>query len=179
MLNCLEMAARFLETVARWIVMSTLVGIVLCVLHGIVTRNMSVSITFLEELSRYLQVWFVSAGAALALRLSSLPATELVKTLLPAAGKRVLDFCNHCLMLAFVLAMLYFGRTLILHLVRTGQRSPNLGLPMYVAYAGIYVGYAMFAVFILSDLADIWRGRGKFARPAGPGGDSPAGGPPA
>lgn len=162
MLKCLEIAATFLERIARYIVMASIVGIVICVLYGIVTRNMAVSITFLEELSRYLQVWFVSVGVALALRLTTLPATDLLKEVLPAAGKKILQFFNSLVMLVFVVAMLYFGWALIAHLMLTGQKSPNLGLPMYVAYMGIYVGYVMFAVFLVSDLVDIVLGRGKF-----------------
>ncbi len=156
-------AARVTAAIARWIVMASLLGIVLCVLYGIVTRNMNTSVTFPEELSRYLQVWFVSVGTALAFHHASLPATELVREMLPAGGKRFLDFLNHCLMLAFVIGILYFGHPLLLHLARSGQKSPNMGMPMFFAYAGIFVGYVMFIVFILSALLDILRGRGKFA----------------
>ena len=152
MLTTVNKIADGIEKIAQWFVAAALAAMLTTVLIGVFTRNMSISITWLEELSRYFQVWFVSIGISLSLRRGELAGTELFVKVLPKKIKRAVLIMTKFLMLGFSIMMLYYGRELLGHLIRTGQRSPNLRIPMYYAYSGIYAGFILIAFFIIVSL---------------------------
>lgn len=160
-----EGLAQVLERVARAIVIVCVTGIVLAVLYGIVTRNLSVSVTWLEEMSRYMQVWFVSVGVALAVRIANLPSTEFLQTLVKEKGKRIIQITIQVIMLLFSVAMMVFGAPLMMHLVKTGQKTPNMKIPIVLAYLGIYFGFFLFIVFISANIFKILRSESSKATP--------------
>ena len=150
--NIIEGTARILEKVAKWIVIVCILGIVFSILYGIITRNMSVSVTWLEELSRYMQVWFVSVGVALAARIGNLPGTEFIQTLVNDTWKMVIQVSVQVIMLIFSVLMLVFGAPLMRHLIKSGQKTPNLDMPIVFAYLGLYFGFFLFIVFVSANI---------------------------
>ena len=125
---------------------------VLAILVGVFTRNINFPITWLEELSRYLQIWFVSLGFAVALRKGMLFGTEIIlKNLTPKIAV-VVVFINKILMMLTSLYFLHFSNQLIRHLISTGQRSANLRIPIVCIYMGIYLGFVLAFIFLLVSL---------------------------
>lgn len=152
MLKIFDRFVDFLDKVARIIVTISLMAIIFCVFYGIVSRNAQNSWTWLEEFSRYAQVWFVSLGLGVTIRVGDLPATEILMKYLSEKGKRVLTILIQSLMFLFAISMLVYGAELMGHLIRTGQLSSNMEIPMWWAYLGLYSGFGLMAVFSGSAL---------------------------
>lgn len=148
----IDRIADRIERIAQHTVTILLAAMLTTVLAGVFTRNIHISITWLEELSRYFQIWFVSIGISLSLRRGELAGTELLVKALPPGLRKIVLIFTKCVMLGFSLIMLYYGQQLLGHLIRSGQLSPNLQIPIYLAYLGIYVGFILILFFLLVSL---------------------------
>ncbi len=138
--------------VAEKIVIVTFGVMVIAVLISVFTRNISITVTWLEELSRYMQIWFVSIGFALALRKGMLAGTEVVLKFLPEKITKWIIIACKILMLIICILLLNSGTPLIKHLVMTGQESPNMRIPIIYIYLGIYSGFILSAIFLAASL---------------------------
>lgn len=96
------------------------------------------SLTWSEELARYLMVWSIFLGAALALRKKSLIAVEVISENLPYQVRRVLKIVVYVICLFFFILLLLKGIEMV-GMVKM-QRSPALQVPMSIPYAGIPIG---------------------------------------
>ena len=159
MTGFVDRAVDRIAWVAERVVIVTFGVMVIAVLASVFTRNISVPVTWLEEMSRYMQIWFVSVGFALALRKGMLAGTEVLLKLLPDRMTKAVVILVKLGMLAISVLMLVAATPLIEHLIRTGQESPNLRIPIVLVYLGIYSGFALAVVFILSSLLTNLRGR--------------------
>jgi TRAP-type C4-dicarboxylate transport system permease small subunit len=159
MLGIIDRVVCRLEWAAERVVMITFGTMVLAVLVSVFTRNISIPVTWLEELSRYMQIWFVSIGFALALRKGLLAGSEVVLKMLPAqVSKWVITLCK-IFMLVISVLLLVTGFQLIMHLLNTGQESPNMRIPIVYVYLGIYSGFVLAVVFLISSLLFNLQGR--------------------
>jgi len=144
---------------AEKIVIITFGIMVLAVLASVFTRNISIPVTWLEELSRYMQIWFVAIGFALALRKGMLAGTEVIIKLLPESiSNRLIIVCK-LLMLVICLLLLNSSTPLINHLINTGQKSPNMLIPIVWVYGGIYFSFILAAVFLVASLYSNFHGQ--------------------
>ncbi len=144
---------------AEKIVIITFGIMVLAVLASVFTRNISIPVTWLEELARYMQIWFVAIGFALALRKGMLAGTEVIIKLLPESiSNRLIIVCK-LLMLVICLLLLNSSTPLINHLINTGQKSPNMLIPIVWVYGGIYFSFILAAVFLVASLYSNFHGQ--------------------
>ena len=141
-----------IERVAEQIVIWTFTVMVFAVLATVVTRNIAIPVTWLEELSRYMQIWFVSVGFALALRKGMLAGTEVVLKVLPSAVKRIVVYASKAIMLVISVLIVVGGSQLIRHLFATNQLSPNMRIPIVWIYLGIYSGFILAIIFLASSI---------------------------
>ena len=137
---------------AEKIVIITFGIMVLAVLASVFTRNISIPVTWLEELSRYMQIWFVSIGFALALRKGMLAGTEVIIKLLPQSLSNKLIFICKLLMLIICILLLNSSTPLINHLINTGQKSANMLIPIVWVYLGIYFSFILAAIFLITSI---------------------------
>lgn len=103
-----------------------------------------------EEISRYLMVWSVFLGAALALRTQSLIAVEVISERLAVRAKRGLKIVVCSISLVFFVILFLKGLD-ILNNVKM-QRSPAMQISMFIPYMGIPIGAL---ALILNSLAVI------------------------
>ncbi len=111
------------------------------------------TITWAEELSRYLMVLSVFLGASLALRTQSLIAVELLAENITYAKKRVLKIFVYLLCLIFFSTLLIVGIQVVGNV--GGQLSPALQIKMSIPYMAIPIGAAalvMNAIAVIMEL---------------------------
>ena len=152
MIRTIESAVERIEKVAEQVVIWTFGVMVIAVLITVLTRNISIPVTWLEELSRYMQIWFVSVGFALALRKGMLAGTEVVLKSLPEKTATVVIYVSKCIMLVISILMVLGGTRLIKHLFASMQLSPNMRIPIVWIYLGIYTGFVLTIVFLATSL---------------------------
>ncbi|WP_422124348.1 TRAP transporter small permease [Planococcus sp. X10-3] len=97
-----------------------------------------------EEVARYLMVYSVFLGAALALRQNKLIAIELLNQALGESKEKILKVIIMLISLVFFI-ILFFQGIEILGMVNV-QTSAGLGISMAIPYAAIPVGAALMAI---------------------------------
>jgi len=105
------------------------------------------SIFWAEEFVRAALVWGVMVSSALVAASRNHIRVELLESILPPAGRRVVVFVANALSLGFCLILLYAGVELI---NRTWfQLSPMLEIPKWWVYLAIPVGAGLEALLML------------------------------
>ncbi len=145
--------ADSLMRIAVVIAFTTMVGLVLV---AVVARNTPVSLPFrvtgVEEGARYLMIFYIFMCLGVAYQSNMLAGISAFLVLLPARIQRLVGILRTLIMLGFLGAMVYFGQDIILHQIRTGQRSPNLRFPMYLAYLPILIGCGLAIFYVARSL---------------------------
>ena len=136
----------WLDRVVEWGVIVAFLGFVALSFTQVVLRyGFGRPLTWSEEISRYLFVWVVFVGAAVAARRNGHIALDFLVNRLPAAPRRGL---------AVIMAVLCFGMLLLvfvwqgwnLTIVSMRQESPATGLPVGYATLAIPVGGLLTAI---------------------------------
>ncbi|MBO8141282.1 MAG: TRAP transporter small permease [Firmicutes bacterium] len=153
-MSALEWAERVsdaLDRVARALV-AVLVAVMSIVLIAqvffrFVLQN---SLSWSEELSRYLFVWVSMLGAGIALRQHFHPGLTLVVDRLPPRARAAVKVLAQLLVLALLIVVIREGYEL--GRMNAWQRSPAMGIPMTYPYAAVWVGAAVMAVHVVRFL---------------------------
>jgi TRAP-type C4-dicarboxylate transport system permease small subunit len=140
----LDQVSRALNRLAEWLMSVLLALLTLIVGIQIAGRFLfGYSISWSDELARYLLVWAACLGMSAGVRRRAHPAVDSVVRTLPPSGARILFWLAvGCSLAFFVLVMVGNGTLLV---QRTWpQRSPSLGLRMGLPYLAVPVaGFLM------------------------------------
>jgi TRAP-type transport system small permease protein len=112
-----------------------------------------------EALARYLMIYLVFMGAAIALRHQRLIAIQALSQSLSERPRRVLGVAVLVVCLVFFVLLLYQG-VLITQQV-SGQSSASLGVSMAVPYAAIPVGAALMILNTVAVILETLAGGGE------------------
>ena len=125
----------------------TLAGISILVFTQVVFRYvLSSSLSWTEEVTRYLLVWTVFMGGAYCVKEKAHVGVEAFTYLLPKKARKVLAIVVMigCVVLCSVIFKV--GVDIVISLLTKMQVSPVLRIPMAYLYAAIPVGMALFIV---------------------------------
>lgn len=112
-----------------------------------------------EELARYILVWTAIIGVSLAVRERRHISVDFLPVVLGDRSLKVFSLLSHIGVLAFSIIIIFASVPLIQRLQMIGQTSPALGIPMWMIYAAMPVGFALTAIRTLQALW--WDLRGK------------------
>lgn len=141
----------------EWIIGSALMVMVMFVAAQVTSRYvLHASLSFSEEVVRYLFVWISFIGAAAALTRGSHLAITGVSPLFPTRVRRLLRFVRGAGACVFTALVFFHGVRVVLLQARTGQATAALGMPMWLIGLAVPLG-ALLLVIRLAILA----GRGE------------------
>ena len=92
------------------------------------------SLSWTEELSRYLFILMVYTGASLALKRKKHVRVELIDIYVKSKIKKYIFIFNDIVMIWLLLLVGYAGLKISMTTYEMEQLSPALGLPMYLVY---------------------------------------------
>jgi len=96
------------------------------------------SLSWTEELARYLMVWFGLLGMGLALKENEHVSVGFFLDRMPQKAVHIIKIINICLVMFFALVLFKYSLN---HLsVVKLQISPSIGIPMYLPYSAITIG---------------------------------------
>lgn len=96
------------------------------------------SLSWSEELARYLMVWITFLGAGVAVRTKGLIAVEAIVNLLPPAVKKIVYYLVTLLSIGLIVIMICFGAKMTGFVVN--QLSAAMQISMAWAYSAVPVG---------------------------------------
>jgi len=106
-----------------------------------------------EELARFLFVWLVMFGSALAIRYNRHMSIDFIKQKLPARFQLVLSVLLTVLCMIFVSFVGWQGLQLLS--ITSHQLSGGLRIPMAYPYMAIPVGSVLMLIFFVEYLANL------------------------
>ena len=128
------------------------------------TRAFGKSISWSEELVRYLYVWETWLGVSYATKRGSQLRITMIRDKLSPKGQMAIEIFVTIVWLAFAAFVFYMGVRAIGQIAKFGQVSSALRVPLKYCYLSIPVGMAMMSVRLIESSI-------KRFRPAKEGGD--------
>lgn len=164
------MYVRFMDRINH------LVGLVLALMLGVMTVLIAWqvfarfvagnSLTFSEEVSRFLMIWLTLLGAAYAVRRGTLLAVDLVPDMLKGKVQTTVKVVAHLLSLVFYVILIYFGWSIADTVAY--QNAPATGIsmawPMLALCAG---GVLMFLNTVVVMIEETVPGMKQHLAPKG------------
>ena len=104
------------------------------------------SLTWSEELARYLFVWLVYFSVSFTARRQKHIRIDAAINLYPKKLRPYIDILSEIVVLAFSIFIAVTGVTVFQKIAWSGQMSAAMGLPMQVVYAAPMIGMALTAI---------------------------------
>ena len=142
-----------IDNIVEWISAILAIGVVIVCLLQIVFRFIiQAPLSWSEELSRYLFIWFVYIGGYLSTRSNSqLGITFFVDSMPKTIGKVVSAF-SQLLVFFYQAIVVFYGFQLVSRVMN--QPSAVLRVPMGIIYAAIPVGMALMILREVFNLVE-------------------------
>lgn len=104
------------------------------------------SLTWSEELTRYLFVWSGFLSLPFTIKAGITLKIDQFYNMFPKGARAVLNVINHIIMIVFFIFLLYHSIGVVESAIASGQKSPALGLPMYLVQVSATIGFALAIV---------------------------------
>jgi len=132
----------FVANAERWLAGGALLLLAGLVCVQIVCRAFSLSISFTEEIARFILVWCVMLGAAAAVREGGHLSVECLSRFLPSRWGRWAPMVGLCVTAAFFVLVGVLG---VRYAFSGGETSQSLRLPIWTLRLAIPVGAFLVA----------------------------------
>ena len=143
-INCIDEYLEEIILVFLLAAMAVIMGIqVFC------RYALSMSLTWSEELTRYLFIWAGFLSVSYCTKKCISIKIEQFVALFPKRGKALFKVVNHTIELALFLYLIPFAWKYFYSAIKTGQVSPALGIPMYYVQAAPLAGFILVAIRII------------------------------
>ncbi|WP_320170020.1 TRAP transporter small permease [Maridesulfovibrio sp.] len=156
MLGSLLAAIRIIERVLVISINLIMVGLyTFNVLVREITPQYSSTFAWIDEATRLLMVWAVFLAIGLALERGRQVAVTTLFEKMPDIPRKAVNFLINITGTVFSCYLVWLGIAMVKFVMRTGQLSPTLGMPMYWLYVAPSVGFSLLALRYLLELAGI------------------------
>lgn len=110
---------------------------------------LSNSLSWGEELARFLFIWIVYIGSSYAVQEDRHLAITAFRNWLNPSLRKYITLLADVLSFVFCAAVVFYGIQMFQFLLQTGQKSPALGLQMYWVYLALPAGLGLTAIRLL------------------------------
>lgn len=139
---------HYFIAVNKWALVLLLSAMAVIVFANVSLRYLTnFSITWAEEVARYLMVWMTFIGAGLALRTGGHVAIGNFQEMLGPGAQRVVRGLILCLLLAFFAIMIWMGKDYMDRM--RFQVTPATRISFSYIYAAMPIGFALLIVHLL------------------------------
>lgn len=150
MWRLIDALSYWADQVSRWLIALMMAGMVLDVLLGVANRFVfKFSVSWTEQLARFLLIWISMLGAAVAVRLGAHIGVTFVVSRL-GRWRPLFMIINVVLVLGFLFVVGGYGFKLCLSQAK--QYSPVLQLSMFWPYLAIPAGCLLMIIHYLAAL---------------------------
>ncbi len=104
------------------------------------------SLSWSEELVRYIFIWQVWLGASLGMRINEHIRVDMFVKLLPNVPQKILGILTDLLVLAFYIFLIVYGFKYLQNVIAKDMNSTALKLPLAYVYASLPVGSVIIAL---------------------------------
>lgn len=146
---------RFLERLEEIMMVAGIVISVLILFFQIFTRTVfNFSLPWIEELARYLFIYFTWIGTSLAILGNKHIKVETFIEMYPKA-KPYLEIAVTAICISISMFMLVNGAELLIKMSKFSATSPTMKIPMWICYMAIPLGGLLMTIKYLYKLVSI------------------------
>lgn len=146
----------FLDRIEEYFLVSCVAFMTILVFIQVVMRYVfQNSLTWSEELARYLFLWLSWVGASFAVRERTHFRVQMFIDKLPAGARKSMEVFILMIWFSFSVFLAYQGMKLASILLVRNQLSPAMQVPIGYAYASVPVGALLMAVRVLIEMIKI------------------------
>ena len=126
------------------------------------------SLSWTEELARYLFIWQIWLGTSIALRENQHIKVELLFSFVKSErARRTVDLLALAVWLAFCVVMLFNSVQLIVSMVNRNVLSPAMRIPLSLVYLSFPAGLLTVSLRLLGNVVQLFRSGRRNAGPEG------------
>jgi TRAP-type C4-dicarboxylate transport system permease small subunit len=162
------MIRKFFDNFEEYFVVWTMAIMTALVFCQVVMRYVfSNSLSWSEELARFIFMWLSWVGASYAVKERSHFRVEMFADLLKGRNRVKFELLILFIWFGFSTALAWIGTKLVIFLMETGQTSAAMELPMSWVYASVPAGCALMSIRLVVEAVKILKGSGSGKTPAG------------
>lgn len=150
MIKILKWFDKNIEEIILMILLCLMVGVV--VIQVFMRYVMNNSLSWPEELTRYFFIWFTFIGMSYCVANESNMKIDIVVNALSGKLKAITLLIVDVGILLFFLYLGRHGISALTKIIKSGQTSPALGLPMEFVFLSLQVGLSLGIYRILQNL---------------------------
>ncbi|KJS23062.1 MAG: hypothetical protein VR72_02450 [Clostridiaceae bacterium BRH_c20a] len=104
------------------------------------------SLPWSEELARYIMAWAVFIGASIAAKEGAHIGIDSIVSRLPKKVEQYIRTFAMALSFLFSVVLVYLAVLVIQFLMKTGQKTPAMMIPMWIAYFSVLFGSVLMSI---------------------------------
>jgi TRAP-type C4-dicarboxylate transport system permease small subunit len=126
----------------------------------------SYSLSWSEELARYIFLWISWVGASYAVKERSHFRVEMFANMLKGKNRRKFEFFILIVWFLFSFGLAWWGTELVMFIQRTGQVSAAIRMPMTIPYSSAPIGCVLMCIRLVIEIVKLCKGNYSFANDA-------------
>ena len=115
------------------------------------------SLSWSEEMARYLFLWCSWIGASYAVKERSHFRVEMFANMIKGQARKYYELLILIIWFLFSLVMTWYGTELLLFIHESGQFSSGMQIPMTIPYASVPAGCGLMCVRLLIEMYKIFQ----------------------
>lgn len=140
----------------RLLVISLVINVLIISLQIIMRSVFNTSISWSEELSRYIFIWEIWLGTSIAYRYNEHIKVDLIYNIFKSdLAKKIIDVAIKIVLLLFNIFLTYQGIKLLQSMAARNALSSGMRLPLVYVYAALPVSSILVFIRILLDIFGI------------------------
>lgn len=141
------------QKLEEWFLVATMVVMVVLIFTQVISRYVfESSISWSEELARYVHIWQIWIGASFAIRKREHIKVEAFKNMFNEKGRKVIDLIAILLWFALSVFLAVAGTELVSTIFSRGQSSPAMQMPMWAIYSAIPLGGLLMSIRLIQQI---------------------------
>lgn len=139
---------KFLDEHAEDIISVTLMSVatITIVIQVIMRYLFKSSLSWSEELARYVFVWMTFISISYGIKKRKHVKIEAALSLFPKKIRPVIVIIGDVISLGWCVFVVFTGWSLLGKVIKSGQISPAMSIPMYLIYLAPCIGYVLSSV---------------------------------
>lgn len=147
---------HYYNKLEEYLLVGSLVFTVSIVFVQVIMRYLfNSSLSWSEELTRYIFIWQIWLGASIGLRERKHINIEILNGLLKEKWQSVINIISLIIWLGFCIFMVVSGSDLVLNLMQKGSVSSGMRIPLYFVYIVVPLSSGIMALRLLGQIYEI------------------------
>lgn len=151
---------KLLNKIEENVIGLALLATTLIIFVNVIMRYfMNESITWAEEIVKYLMIWIAFIGGSTCFRKGVHVSIDFFLEIVPKKAQIVMVTIITLICTAFTAAMAFYGIKLVEFIQGNGQVSPALSMPMWIPYLALPIGFTLMTIRNLEIFIKILQGK--------------------